>query len=791
MHFTIRIEATGGLRVIEEIPDLTLSQLEGRNGIGKSLAVRLLQLATGEQPYELLPRAWSSLRSELDWATIRVDHLDGAGHIEWTFTPEAWPERAESIGPWLGAIRIDGREASLDDIRRLIKVSRVAGDESLTDTIAEQVIRDRQLVARARSTIEARQSSLADRVESVLADLALARYDRFAEATEERAGITANQRALRLDYDGLERRRNQVTEAQELADRLRRVASEVPAIDERVSDLAAKLAELETRIHHVEALRAVAMAAMEREAELAGEIAAVERRLASRRAATQRLLVRAAQLASQHGLPSESDVLDGAVLELRSELSRLTAERASVDATPRLRSLSTRLASELEQGTQSGLGHHTIARLHDLDVSAGELRVGLEVVRRELAERSDSVAGRKLDAQIAARQHQQVLVRQAVDLLATIERRRHVIEGDEAELATLTDRLGGNEGRSLTELNNELASLRHEQANAAAERAGLIQSRTAALGKETAASLAAQLHIVLATLGAQEMDLAVELDSIERRLTELENARIASEQWQADLEVELSDLRRAGGRVFDLLSESAPYSWLRDRPEVRLPAKHLTAPENAARARRLLQTLTAVIDLLGRVRTAPSAIEGGLEQLESSVRRSSSHVSSLVPAMRRFYEEEFASFFRRPEIAEALFDDGRFVRLDLARAVLEWATPDGEMRTRPLEAFSSGERVFAYTLARLEGITFEDIPNHLLVLDEFGAFVARDRFDRLVHFLKERILGRRADQVIVILPLSQDYEAEALIAEGPLAEILARHAADIRESGYFVEPLIQ
>lgn len=791
MHFTLRIEATGGLRVIEEIPDLTLSQLEGRNGIGKSLAVRLLQLATGEQPYELLPRAWSSLRAQLQSAAIRADHLTGAQNIEWTLTPEAWPETAKPVGPWLGAVQIDGRPASLDEVRRLVRVSRVAGDESLTDTIAEQVIRDRQLVARFRTAIEARESSLADRVESLLADLSLARYERLAQATEERAEISAAHRVLEQDYDGLERRRNQVTEAQEFADRLRRVTSEVPAIDDRVAELAAKLAVLELRIHGVESQRAVAMAAMEREAELAGEIGVVEKRLAKRQAALQRLLVQAAQLASQHGLPSELGTLNDALLELQAVLSRLTSERALVDATPRLRSLSTRLTTELDQGERGGLGQQTIAHLHDQDVTADELRRGLEIVSRQLADRSDSVAGRKLDAQIAARQHQLVLVRQAVDLLATIERRRKVIEGDDAELATLTERLGGTEGRSLAELNSELASLRHEQAETAAQRAGLIQSRTASLGNETADSLAAQLRALLETLAVGETGLAAELDSIERRLAELEHDRLASGQRQAGLEVELSELQRAEERVIDLLSESASYSWLRNRDDVLLPARHLTAQENAVRASGLQQTLGAMMNQLGRIRAAPSAVEGGLEQLESSVRRSSGYVSPIVPAMRRFYEEEFAGFFRRPEIEEALFDGGRFERLDLGRSVLEWSTLDGEMRTRPLEAFSSGERVFAYTLARLEGIAVEDVPNHLLALDEFGAFVARDRFDRLVHFLKERILGRRADQVIVILPLSQDYEAETLIAEGPLAEILERRAANIREAGYFVEPLLQ
>src|SRR6266702_1905516 len=50
-----------GLRLIEEIPDQRLCRLEGRNGIGKTMAVRLLELVTGGQPYAGLDLTWQSL----------------------------------------------------------------------------------------------------------------------------------------------------------------------------------------------------------------------------------------------------------------------------------------------------------------------------------------------------------------------------------------------------------------------------------------------------------------------------------------------------------------------------------------------------------------------------------------------------------------------------------------------------------------------------------------------------------------------------------------------------------
>ena len=70
MRFKIEPERnggpTGGLRVITEIPDFTLCRLEGQNGMGKTLAVRLLQLVTGDQPWAGLELAWRTLRQHLD-----------------------------------------------------------------------------------------------------------------------------------------------------------------------------------------------------------------------------------------------------------------------------------------------------------------------------------------------------------------------------------------------------------------------------------------------------------------------------------------------------------------------------------------------------------------------------------------------------------------------------------------------------------------------------------------------------------------------------------------------------
>lgn len=76
-----------------------------------------------------------------------------------------------------------------------------------------------------------------------------------------------------------------------------------------------------------------------------------------------------------------------------------------------------------------------------------------------------------------------------------------------------------------------------------------------------------------------------------------------------------------------------------------------------------------------------------------------------------------------PNVQQFLFANDRFVRLSLQEQVVILEDADGETCRRPLEAFSSGERAFSYMLGSILQQRQATAQNHLLVLDEFGAFI--------------------------------------------------------------------
>jgi hypothetical protein len=164
--------------------------------------------------------------------------------------------------------------------------------------------------------------------------------------------------------------------------------------------------------------------------------------------------------------------------------------------------------------------------------------------------------------------------------------------------------------------------------------------------------------------------------------------------------------------------------------------------------------LDGAVQRLGDLDDLLDAVAAGLQAGVTGVRPSGNPLAAKVLAglERRLGE----AYFSQPTIAEALFGGGTLRAFDLIAARIDWVAPDGEPYTRPLQAFSSGQRAFAYTRARLQRLRSESpVANRLVVLDEFGAFLERARMDLLERYLSEEVVGELADQALIVLPLGR------------------------------------
>jgi hypothetical protein len=250
MHFAIEADGRRGLKIIEEIPDIGVCRLEGYNRIGKSTAIRLLQLCTGVQPYERQEHLWRTFREQLASARVVATRLQDVDRIEWDLDPSGWPPDPELLGDRLGQIRINGRSARSTDLRGLLRVDRIAGDETFTDTLAAHVTTAgtavRDWIAEGGQGWQRRAGldhALNDWHERVTPDDLIgfrARQGKVEETERRTSG-------LRIELQAAEERMKLLAEAQQILDQLEDVRGRGPGLNQQLEDLDRQLAELNSK----------------------------------------------------------------------------------------------------------------------------------------------------------------------------------------------------------------------------------------------------------------------------------------------------------------------------------------------------------------------------------------------------------------------------------------------------------------------------------------------------------------------------------------------------------------
>jgi len=328
-------------------------------------------------------------------------------------------------------------------------------------------------------------------------------------------------------------------------------------------------------------------------------------------------------------------------------------------------------------------------------------------------------------------------------------------------------------------------------------------------GEDAEESLAEK---VAAHAAAQRVEIEVgsALGATERQLSQL-GGGLSLEDLQADLERRLgdagttkatlqADLRAARGRLVSVDDELDAADTRRDeleslsaelRRDMAEQARALRAEERHARLRALLgdrapnpdhggedlaRAWIAVHEAEGRAVRRLQGARGGLDALAAAMNdlveviRHDKHPSPGLDPIRRLYQDRMRDRLSEPGLLKALFDDGELTRVDLAAREVRWRTAAGKPRVRPFEAFSSGERAFAYVQARLAGVGELTARNRVVAVDEFGAFLSRDRLIRLQEVIQRQLDENLVHQAIVVLPLTR---LDAAAEEGADGEPLA------------------
>ena len=776
--------------------------LEGLNGIGKTLAVRLLEVCTGTMPYEQHSAAWRSLREGLGPVRVEVTGLEGAERIEWVTSSTDW-ESTEGSAPssdWFSAITIDGQPTNLENVRQLLTVHRLAGDEGITDTFA--AITEAYAAAIRRWMLkhtDENQGPLAE-LESLTATVLDMLTDRtLAEWRDLRANAdAANDAVAKLEAAGREsqRHRKDIDEALALSRRLAEIRQRAPGLE-------LELAQINRQI---EAARSEQEAAQREVAILAAEVGRtrpLERELRNARRTLERngrklaaASYRAAEQAAALDLEADSQAVEEYISELGEREAELRRERARLDATPAMKDLLTDLAGDLSNAESRGLGDQIAVE----DVGSGfqlnvsQTRAGM-LGRRSYLERQPPAPEAELVSEELAstvRDSQRALA--LSDTLQNVARFRRLVNNNEDRVDTALRAGAGGQASEALRLASRRRRLSDQKLLDLATQRAAVAQRLGISGDSTSEeAVSRQLERLLEQLDLAEDQLRNELASAEQSANQAQQD-LATAQNRADqLRQQVSRIELQVRRAMDLLYTDERLEWVRSSID---PLRHVTVSAGVETLLPILDDARAVVsqidDRLGKHRTQLAAVERALHGVARHIRGQTVGTVEYVEELENWLANRFSEWFNDPKIRQELLPDSEGnIRVDLGGRQVTWTEGQRE-RSRPLEAFSSGEQALAYTRARLARLDEEEVgaANRLIVLDEFGAFIAHDRLQRLFEYLRDRAAEREHDQVLVVLPLSRDYRELAQSAIGANAEMFKALADQVAARSYSARVLI-
>jgi hypothetical protein len=790
MRFEIDAACKRGLRIIRELPDFEVSRIEGYNGIGKSSALRLLELCTGSQPFQGQDKPWESFRNQLAHANVHVTGLQGgAKEIRWELDPSAWPPKPELLGERLGRVWIDGRSARLEETGSLLRVHTILGNETFPVTLAVRLEASARRLAEFRhgsGSAWRRMETLDTLLREAQEAIQVPGAGEVRTLRLEHANAEARSREAARHVERVQERVARLAEAKELAEQLDDVRGRGPELNEQLAEiqrqqealrqehtsLDEQITETVRREHRDEAAR--------REFELARQN--LDRRERALRDSKDMLNAAAAEAGSG---PAG---IAAAQQELSSKLEELTQRLPKVNASPFMAQLLGDITERLRQAEAIGLAEEVLisgsSASSEWTVSAWRRACEREASIRAANGATDTA--QDIETEIAQVRKRLAMLARAEELHAQVE--QAVMSRDRASqrLGRAIEALPPEEATTL----DQLVSAREEaeaQLAELAERHAAVKHALSLLGGGTdEGTLRRRLAQICDETGVPESRIRGMLATEEAQLTDARGAL-------ADSRVAVEAARSKAGTAASAIVTAV--SAVTQRPD--LAFAHRAAAELLSAAGDSDADQAEALSVLS------SAIESTRQKLQAAVGGTQSIIAALEMIARQFrgtprpsegkawakpveawLADQVSAWFSHKEVSEALFPRGHDIEVDIEGMAVSW-TADGEPMTRPMAAFSSGEQALAYTRARMATLdsAATESANRLIALDEFGAFIAADSMRRLSTYLLDRSGQFPHDQVVVVLPLREEIRVKPDSAD---TEAVSRWS-QLQDRGYLTE----
>ncbi|KNY07887.1 hypothetical protein [Microbacterium sp. GCS4] len=791
MRWTIasKEHAKNGLQAIEEIPDHKLCLIEGQNGVGKSVAIQLLELIAGHVPSALTAApTWRSFRGNLGNTAVEIENMAGGSSARVVFTPDNWPiDPPEVTSDQFGVVTLDGNPATMSELAALIEVTTVRGDESLQDTVRSHIQRIESDLVQTTGIVRTRANELDEFVARFSSDWKRSDPAAVAERATEIKGLEEELARVKNLLTDAEQTAADLERAMEIGRKMSSADADIKALLDRRASVKEEVDKFNAVIQNLEDDAKAAEEVLAAQGGSAAELSAAEKKLRGRETRLGNQQRDQARWAASLALPPDKPVVAAELKSATTEQRRLAEEIDKIDRSRRTQDVLRRIVPVLD-GTAASDSDEIFMVIDENRFSGRQVRTGF-------AARSDEIAASPRPEKALETLTQMDKIKRRIGGLNALrssmklaERAAELVDEakDELKVAQAKSEEATAAAATVREISEQIAATQslltaaHQEAVELQEQIGLNGVSSAKEARSTLSTLLAKLGLEEDQLGAAQATAAAQLRHAAQRVEDVRKSMSSAQQASES----------AGAHIKTLLSEvrTAPdYAWLRDA---------LTPQQQDDLAAEDLSTFAIVRDVVlsvtDHVFNAADELDSltRLTHLLASPKPTKSEAAQLEAPMRDPLSfalgESLRADLNTESIRQRVFGGLTVEQLDLQSQVIVLAG-DGRTEQRAMSAFSTGERAFAFTQARIKDLPPSPKPNRLLVLDEFGAFISADRMPDLRDFLET--LDDLADQIVIILPLQVDYRAEMNDTKGDLHKRYAEKVRQLDARQYSAVPL--
>lgn len=775
MEIEFKWDGRAGLRILDEFIDGRIIEVQGLNGIGKSVAAQILEIITGEHTFQRRSD-FESLKVALKHATVKIKGLQHrCKTVDVTLTPERWRlDRDFRIEPdTIGSFSVDGEATSAQRVASLLSARVIRGNDTITSQMREVLIRNREEIDHYLTLAEKNFQMVNELREEFLKISPEENLSTYNRARESLAEDRSSEQEIQKQVDDIQTIVSNLEPLVGLKDQIEQIReADLPTLERKISEMEH---ELEVNLGKQSQLA--------REVDSAYESVALQS--AANRAQIERLLNRVNKLEQEENvLKSDlADQLRSIDLEIEglelgeveaylrtaeqsnlSEIQTLEARWAGVRKYLELADAGHSLVFRLLPAMEKGFGNEIIAEgrleaLGTVELSVAQLESLIETrlarLDHEISALPEDQFRRSMDA--LGSQRQGILgALSAVRSLRNKTRQISVLNSHLDRLQASVDRQGAGQVRRLKEL---LDRLRQQELFARIDLSRMKDTFERLSEYPQLPELIKKFEEETSKLGIDE-DIQSVFESQQKALVETKVKLETVKERIGQTTSIVINMDKEFGRELKMLAKNDLHSYF-------VPRSYYEGGEDSATYIGRTHASTRnffdhCYETVNRLRGVRQSITIMIDQLQDKTTPSAGF-EGIIKILRDVYNDYFVSIYQIPEFRHYVFKEFEsVVRFDMEENNIVLKTSEGEEVSRPLSVFSSGERAFAFSLAMIAVTAKRTAANKVLVLDEFGALLDYERSDVLKRLVKQKVETESlADKVIVILPAREDLKERA------------------------------